>query len=247
MSEQDPMLETTDLSNEGTVQFQERRIEKLDIALAALLADDAQKAIAAASGPKQILDIILTVGKTIMKVIAPLVLMFCLFGCTGTRPPAIMKVGEFKQSTFNQAIGDWKVRADANVKAINERGSVKIADTFERNLQKAKNVKVEADGTVNVVVITPDGQELKRPIDKFIRDVIELRDSEMVKLSDITAQERAEDAKIAEKFAAVAAMNELELRYFEKVETGTLTPEVASEFVQEFSAIITPLLSGGKK
>ena len=209
--------------------------------MAALLADDAQKAIASASGPKQILDIILTVGKTIMKVIAPLMLVL-LVGCMSSRPPSILKAGAFKQATFNQAIGDWKVRADANVKAINERGAVKINETFERNLDRAKNVKIEPDGTVNVVVVTPAGEELKRPIDKFIRDVIELRDSEQAKLANITAEERAEDAKIAEKFAAVAAMNELELRYFEKVETGALTPENASQFVEEFSTIITPLL-----
>jgi len=241
------MLDTTDLSDAGTVQFQERRIEKLDSAKAAAIVREAKEAIDKASSPKQVLDIILSFGKTISKLIVPLLLVFCLMGCMGSRPPAILKAGEFKQATFNQALSDWKVRADANVKAINERGSAKIDETFERNLAKSKNVKIEPDGTVNVVVVTPAGEELKRPLDKFIRDVIELRDSEQAKLAGITAQERTEDAKIAEKFAAVAAMNELELRYFEKIETGTLTPEVASEFVQEFSAIIAPLLSGGKK
>lgn len=243
----DPMLDTTDLSTEGTVQYQERRIEKLDAAQAAIIADDAQKAIAAASGPKQILDIILVVGKTIMKVIAPLMVLMLVMGCAGTRPPAVLKAGEFKQATFNQALADWKVRADANVKAINERGMSKIEDTFDRNLAKTKNVEVGPDGAVSVVVVTPSGETLKRPLDQYIRDVIALRDSERAKLADITAEERAEDAKIAEKFAAVAAMNQLELRYFEKVETGTLTPEVASQFVQEFTQIIAPLLAGAKK
>jgi acylphosphatase len=247
MGEDDPMLDKTDLSNAGTVGFQDRRIEKMDGTQAALLARQVQDEISKASGPKQILDIILSFGSTISKILGPLMLIFCLMGCMGgARPPAVMQAGAFKQATFNQAIADWKTRADANVRAINERGNAKITETFERNLNKAKNVKVETDGTVNVVVVTPDGQELKRPIDQFIRDVIELRDSEIAKLESIKAEERAEDAKIAEKFAAVAAMNELELRYFEKVETGTLTPDVASEFVKEFSEIITPLLGGNQ-
>jgi len=242
----DPMLDTTDLSDQGTVQFQERRIEKMDAALAALLADDAQKAIAAASGPKQILDVILTVGKTIMKVIAPLMLLLVM-GCMGTRPPAILKAGEFKQATFNQAISDWKVRADANCKAIEVRGQSKIESTFESNVSKTKNIEVAPDGAVFVVVISPTGEKLKRPIDQFIKDVVALKESETEKLKGIIAEERGEDAKIAEKFAAVAAMNTLELKYFEKVESGTLTPEVASQFVTEFTAIIAPMLAGGKK
>lgn len=247
MPDTDPMLNTTDLSDAGTVQFQDRRIEKLDIDKAAAIARELQVAIDAASGPKQILDIVLSFGATIAKIIAPLFLMFCLMGCMGgARPPAVLQAGEFKQATFNQAIADWKVRADANVRAINERGAVKINETFERNLDKAKNVKVEADGTVNVVVVTPSGEELKRPIDRFIRDVIELRDSEQVKLAEISDLERSEDSKIAAKFSAVAAMNALELRYFEKMETGTLTPEVANQFVKEFAEIVTPLLRGNK-
>jgi hypothetical protein len=243
----DPMLNTTDLSDQGTVQFQERRIEKLDAAQAAIIANDAQEALAKASGPKQILDIILTVGQTIMKVIAPLMLLLAVNGCIGTRPPPIMKVGEFKQTTFNQAIGDWKVRADANCKAIEVRGQAKIESTFESNVAKAKNIEVGPDGAVFVVVIAPTGEKLKRPIDQFIKDVVALKESETAKLKEIIAEERGEDAKIAEKFAAVAAMNQLELRYFEKVESGTLTPEVASQFVTEFTAIIAPMLAGGKK
>lgn len=242
----DPMLSTTDLSDQGTVQFQERRIEKMDAAQAAILANDAQEAIAKASGPKQILDIILTVGKTVMQVITPL-MVFLLVGCTGTRPPSILKVGEFKQKAFNEAIGDWKVRADANCKAIEVRGQSKIESTFEANVAKAKNVEVGPDGAVYVVVISPTGEKLRRPIDQFIKDVVALRESETEKLKGIIAEERGEDAKIAEKFAAVAAMNQLELRYFEKVESGTLTPEVASQFVTEFTAIIAPMLSGGKR
>lgn len=238
----DPMLDSTDLSKEGSVQYQERRIANLDDAKAAQVVKDFNDAIAAAgSDSKAILDTILSFGKTIAGLLTVLLLTLCLVGCGSKRPPAVLNAQSFKQAVLEEAISDIEVRNQAHYKGMEVRGQEKIDATTAANLERAKNSIEIIDGKPYVYRVV-NGEKLTRPIDQYIMDCINKRDEEKAELATMLATEKSEDAKIAKKIAMVRALTALEEKYYAKIEQGTITPEDTQHFVNEAASIVSPYI-----
>jgi hypothetical protein len=238
------MLDNTDLSDEGSIQYQDRRVQGLDEGEAKVVVDDFNEAIKNASSPKEIIDVILAFAGKIGKMFVVLFLVFALVGCGTKRPPAVLKAQSYKEAVFNSAVSDWQVRNNAHYKGLEKRGEAKVAATTEANLARARN-NIEMIGGKPHVFRVVNGVKHTRPIDQYIMDCITLRDEEKAKVGQMIADEKSEDAKIARKFAMIKTLTALEQKYYQKIEDGTITADDAQRFVDEAALIITPFLDRG--
>jgi len=249
----DPMLKKTDLSGEGNIQHQKRPIRELDKEKTQVVFDNLNKDIQEADGDTKLIvsAVMKSVGSILKMALGMFLVVIFLCACGSKRPQGVINANKFKTSLFNEVESDWNVRREAGYTGMKVRGEKKISANTELNLSATRdNLKMieGEDGKVRpfvvIMVEQNDGsyKEMKRPLNEYINNCIALRDKEKEDLKSLVEKERAEDAKIAEKFEVIRALSILEEKYHRKKESGTLTTEDVQGFFDEAMAIAGPYL-----